>query len=280
MSWIKIRTNLATDPAVAAIGIATKMHPRQVVGCLVAVWCWADPLTADGFISHATEKLIDDVSGKRGFASAMVGVQWLCLESNGVRFPNWDRHHSQSAKARAGESERKRISRMDSSKSGHDSLKMSGQTSGHFTEQCPDQIREEEIREDSKKYIPPVPVGMGDGLLNLGDDPPNPKSQESKAPEKTERKSNPLFDALAFETDGDPSKLTQQTARAVGVALSAIKRVCEDLSPQEITRRANNYRLHFRDATLTASALSKHWARCDSEPMGRGNRMPNGALMR
>jgi len=154
MSWIKIRTNLATDPAVAAIGICTKMHPRQVVGCLVAVWCWADPLTADGFIPHATERLIDDISGKRGFAAAMVGVQWLCVETSGIRFPNWDRHHSQSAKARAGESERKRIARHGGEKAAASVAKMSGQSSGQSsgqtTEQSLDQRRGEERREENK----------------------------------------------------------------------------------------------------------------------------------
>ncbi len=113
MSWIKIRTNLATDPAVAAIGMRLKMHPRQVVGCLVALWCWADPLTADGWVPHATAKLVDDVAGKRGFADAMALVEWLGIEAGGVRFPRWDRHNGQSAKARAGEAERKRMQRAD-----------------------------------------------------------------------------------------------------------------------------------------------------------------------
>jgi hypothetical protein len=150
MSWIKIRTNLATDPAVAAIGIITKMHPRQVVGCLVSVWCWADPLTADGAIPHATERLVDDIAGKRGFASAMIGVQWLAVSTDGIKFPNWDRHHSQSAKARAGESERKRIARC----SAHDVRKMSGQ----ITEECPDQRRGEEIREENTTEAQASPV--------------------------------------------------------------------------------------------------------------------------
>lgn len=151
MSWIKIRTNLATDPSVSAIGIRTKMHPREVVGSLVAVWCWADPLTADGRVEHATPALIDSISGKKGFALAMAGVQWLTIETDAVVFPKWDRHHSQSAKARAGESERKRISRL----SEHQVRKMSGQNSGQSAEQSPDQRRVEEIREE---LIPPTPL--------------------------------------------------------------------------------------------------------------------------
>lgn len=76
------------------------------------------------------------------------------------------------------------------------------------------------------------------------------------------RPRNPLFDALALATDGDPAQLTADTSRAVGVALSKIKKVTPELTDDEINRRAGNYRDHFRDAALTAPALAKHWARC------------------
>jgi hypothetical protein len=89
-----------------------------------------------------------------------------------------------------------------------------------------------------------------------GEPKPEPKP-------KPERQRNPLFDALAEATDGAPGQLTKAAARAVGVALAEIRRVCPELTPVEITRRAEHYRSHFRDATLTASALAKHWARCD-----------------
>jgi len=146
MSWIKIRTDLATDPCVSAIASKTKIHPRQAVGCLVAIWCWADTLTDDGAIPHASEKQIDEIAGKKGFANAMASVSWLSIESGRIVFPKWDRHHSQSAKARAGETERKRIAR----ESGTPVRKMSGQTSGQSAEQIPDQRRGEEIREEYK----------------------------------------------------------------------------------------------------------------------------------
>ncbi len=166
MSWIKIRTNLVSDPAVAAIGMKIRAHPRQVVGCLVAVWCWADPLTADGWVPHATAKLVDEIAGRKDFAEALVSVGWLSIESEGIRFPRWDRHNSQSAKARAGEVERKRLQRSEPTAptrpdmpSGH----LSGQNSGHF----PDQRRGEEIRIEEEEEEERAPAG--ELALELGE---------------------------------------------------------------------------------------------------------------
>lgn len=157
MSWIKIRTNLVSDPAVAAIGIRIRAHPRQVVGCLVAVWCWADPLTADGWVPHATARLIDEVAGRKDFANALAAVGWLSIEPDGVRFPRWDRHNSQSAKARAGEVERKRLQRSEPAAPSRPDT-MSGQTSGQNSGHFPDQRRGEEIRGD-KSIIHPSSCG-------------------------------------------------------------------------------------------------------------------------
>ena len=111
MNWIKVSTNLVTKPAVSAIAQQTKEPMHAVVGRLLLVWCWADPLTIDGLVPHANAALIDKIAGKRGFASAMLSVDWLAVETGGVRFPNWERHNSRSAKARAGEAERKRMQR-------------------------------------------------------------------------------------------------------------------------------------------------------------------------
>lgn len=244
MSWIKIRTNLATDPSVSAIALRTKLHPRQVVGCLVAVWCWADPLTENGTIDHASASLIDDIAGKKGFADAMASVSWLSIENERVTFPRWDRHHSQSAKARAGETERKRIAR----ESGMSVRKMSGQTSGQSAEQIPDQRRGEEIRED-KNTTPPTPAAV---------------APEEKKP----RARNELLDALATVGGGSPGEIPPSRWSAVQRCLREIKAVCPDLTVAEIQRRAHNYRNHFHGATISPEALMKHWAACDCAPLG------------
>lgn len=279
MSWIKIRTNLATDPSVAAIGIITKMHPRQVVGCLVAVWCWADPLTADGFIPHATERLIDDVAGKRGFAAAMIAVSWISIEPKGVTFPKWDRHHSQSAKARAGETERKRIARQEPSLSATPVRKMSGQTSGQCAEQCPDQRRGEERREEVQSSNP-APVGAtgADGDLfgagaNGGQESPkngvgkpqpvdsSPKNGGQK-PAPKPREQNETLNALATVGGAVVAEITRTQWGGIQKCLREIKEVCPTVDAAEIQRRAGIYRRMHPDWELTPYALTTHWGAC------------------
>jgi hypothetical protein len=93
--------------------------------------------------------------------------------------------------------------------------------------------------------------------------PPAPAPATPAATPPRTRDRNPLFDALAEATDGAPSQLTADTARAVGVSLAKIVKVSPDLTPFEIARRAANYHTHFDGAALTAPALARHWARCD-----------------
>jgi len=49
----------------------------------------------------------------------------------------------------------------------------------------------------------------------------------------------------------------------IAKALADIKAVCPDLTPDELKRRASNYRTHMRDTILTPPALAKNWALCD-----------------
>lgn len=111
MTWIKIRTNLPTDPAVLRIAAATRINALEVVGRLFLVWTWADGLTVDGTLPNAKLEDIDAISGRRGFGAAMQQVNWLGVTEGGLELPKWDRHNGASAKRRAMESERKRQER-------------------------------------------------------------------------------------------------------------------------------------------------------------------------
>ncbi len=90
--------------------------------------------------------------------------------------------------------------------------------------------------------------------------------KEPIAPAKPTRERNPLLDALAAIDGSDPAQRTGPAWGAVGTALKAIREVCPDLTPAEISRRAANYRQHMPGAMLTANALAKHWATCDRPP--------------
>ena len=109
--WIKIRTNLATDPAVKAIARALKLDPFSVVGRLHAFWAWADQHTNDGEIPWMTFEDIDDVADKRGFAAQLAAIGWLEQLENAVRLPHFERHNGDSAKRRAMEMDKKRRQR-------------------------------------------------------------------------------------------------------------------------------------------------------------------------
>lgn len=84
---------------------------------------------------------------------------------------------------------------------------------------------------------------------------------ENETPQKPKPR-NPLFDALARACGSEPSQLTNGAARTVGVALAEIRAVFPNVTPDEIGRRADAYRRLMPTATLTESALAKHWARC------------------
>lgn len=62
MSWIKIRTNLATDPSVAAIGMKTGKRSQEVVYALYALASWFQENGEYGKIK-ATPEVLNSVVG-------------------------------------------------------------------------------------------------------------------------------------------------------------------------------------------------------------------------
>jgi len=77
------------------------------------------------------------------------------------------------------------------------------------------------------------------------------------APDKPPRERDELFDALTSACGIDPKTLTDSGRGAVNKALKELRSV--DATPGQVTLRARNFRQRFRDATLTPSALAKHW---------------------
>ena len=79
MSWIKIRTNLATDPSVAAIGMRTKRTPERVVFMLYRLASWFDQNGDYGKMRVSADQ-VDRFCGARGLFNALVDHGWA--ESN------------------------------------------------------------------------------------------------------------------------------------------------------------------------------------------------------
>ena len=141
--WIKMRIDLADDPAVIRIRRATGIDADSVVGKLHRLWSWADAHTPDGFAHGLDAEWVDEFVGCQGFAEAMTAAGWLASEDGGIRFANFDRHNGQPAKVRAlGKNRMKRIRCADSATE---------------SEQERNQRREEEEKR-REEYIPAAPV--------------------------------------------------------------------------------------------------------------------------
>jgi hypothetical protein len=109
--WIKVRVDLANDPAVIAIAAELQMDEDAVVGKLVKLWSWADQHTTDGDARGVTPAWLERHVGVTGFAAAMASQGWLSIRSDGITFPNFDRHNGDSAKNRALTRDRNRTLR-------------------------------------------------------------------------------------------------------------------------------------------------------------------------
>lgn len=99
--WIKMRVNLASDPAVIQMADKLDSSENEVVGLLHAIWSWADGHTEDGTASGVSLRWLDRFLSKPGFANAMVECGWLEVTDNGLVFPGFERHNGKSAKKRA-----------------------------------------------------------------------------------------------------------------------------------------------------------------------------------
>lgn len=109
--WIKMRIDLAEDPAVIGMAEALGLDEFAVVGRLHVLWGWADSQSRDGHARGVTEKWIDRKVQRDGFAAAMAAAGWLLLRDGGIEFPNFDRHNGETAKQRGLATNRKKKSR-------------------------------------------------------------------------------------------------------------------------------------------------------------------------
>lgn len=142
--WIKLEKNTPDKPEIFEMAELLSIDPDAVLGKLIRVWCWVDSNSADGHIKSVTPVLIDRLTMSQGFADAMTSVGWL--EENSI--PNFARHLGESAKKRAKDSERKRLSRITSEECPKKSVTESGL----------DKSRVDKIKDSSQESkIPPCP---------------------------------------------------------------------------------------------------------------------------
>lgn len=137
-AWIKMRTTLQDDPDVLKIAARLGLDEYSVCGRLLAVWGWADSVTADGFVPLGTAKKIDREADAEGFAEAMVSIGWLEIREDGVQFTKWEIHNSKSAKARAQDQKRKQLEREALKKTRTENRTKVGQKTGQNSDENPD----------------------------------------------------------------------------------------------------------------------------------------------
>ncbi len=104
--WIKMRTNLDTNPHVLALSLALGLPEIHIVGALWKVWSWADCHSLDGNALGVTEVTLDRFTSVPGFAVALRKVGWLEGRDGALTFPRFAEHNGQTAKTRAETAQR------------------------------------------------------------------------------------------------------------------------------------------------------------------------------
>jgi hypothetical protein len=100
-SWLKMRHDLADDPAVIRLASLCGLDEDAVIGKLFRLWSWADRHTRDGNVEGVDLAWVDRLAGCDGYGAALVRVGWLAETGEGLSFPRFDRHCSDTAKTRA-----------------------------------------------------------------------------------------------------------------------------------------------------------------------------------
>jgi hypothetical protein len=142
--WIKMRTNLDTDPAVVRIASGLQTDRYSVVGRLHKIWSWANEHLTDGHDVPIDAEFLDCLVETPGFSAQLRNVGWLSGRDGSLSFPSFERHNGASAKARAQDAARKKLVRSVQSNSPKCPVPNRTQTG-------PEKRRGEERREEVKK---------------------------------------------------------------------------------------------------------------------------------
>jgi hypothetical protein len=143
--WLKMRHDLADDPAVIRAAADLGLDEDAVLGKCFRLWSWADRHTTDGHASGIGLEWVDRLTRCQGFGAALVRAGWLDESEGGLCFPRFDRHCSDTAKQRALDS-RLKAEKRDVR-----------QRSGQQPDKCPDGSRTTAGPEKRREEDPPPP---------------------------------------------------------------------------------------------------------------------------
>lgn len=143
--WLKMRHDLADDPAIIRAAADLGIDEDAVLGKCFRLWSWADRHTTDGQADGIGLAWVDRLTRCDGFGAALVRAGWLAELDGGLCFPRFDRHCSDTAKQRALDSRLK---------AGKRDVR---QRSGQQPDKCPDSIRTTAGPEKRRVEVPPPP---------------------------------------------------------------------------------------------------------------------------
>ena len=164
--WIKMRTNLWTDPRVSRLCDLTGQAEVAVIGGLYWLWASADDHSLDGVMPGLSIAGIDRRTGIAGFGSALVAIGWIAETDGGITIAKFDEHNGASAKKRAQIAKRVANHRSGNADVTHDATDCNAPSvTGALA-----RYREEEEKEES-----PKPNGFGEGRASArGPSDPRP----------------------------------------------------------------------------------------------------------
>jgi len=104
--WIRLNKGFITKPEVVRTAVALKVDKWRAAGAWITILDWADDLTEDGFIPRLDGDAIDAIVDLPGFFAVACAVGWMAVDADGVRFLNYTRYNTKSAKARSVDAKR------------------------------------------------------------------------------------------------------------------------------------------------------------------------------
>lgn len=166
--WLKVEEAMPDKPEVFAIAAKLDIDPDAVAGKLIRVWSWASRnCHGDGVTKTSSKRAIDRAANVTGFADSMIDVGWLSESGDELKFPNFDRHNSETAKERGLAFIRKQKQRGQSSRSCHAAV-----TEVSRQKRDKNGTKEPEPETEKNGFKEPSPsnarrTGGGDGSLKM-----------------------------------------------------------------------------------------------------------------
>lgn len=106
-----MRVNLRTHPKTIRLAAKLGVSKNEAVGCLHAAWVLADQHADEEGRLDIPSGEVDALIEQSGFCVALAAVGWLLIGDDWIQFVDYREHNGATAKARAENTRRQRVSR-------------------------------------------------------------------------------------------------------------------------------------------------------------------------